>query len=92
MRLFAFLFIVLCSTPALAQVEQSSEPTRLEVDQDANVIRVIVDGKAVAQFTSSGLMVVGDVEYGGTLRDRGNDAISAAIEGSAVSKDEGDAP
>lgn len=90
MRLFIFLFAFLFSFPTLAQDDLLLEPNRIEVDQDSSVVRVIIDGRPVAQFTSSGLMVVGDIEYGDQMRDRGSEAISDAIE--SVTEGEGDAP
>lgn len=90
MRLFIFLFAFLFSFPTLAQDDLLLEPNRIEVDQDSSVVRVIIDGRPVAQFTSSGLMVVGDIEYGDQMRDRGSEAISDAIE--SVTGGEGDAP
>lgn len=93
MRLFAFTLAVFLSTPVLAQDTQPLEPTRLEVDQEANIIRVIVDEKVVAQFTSNGLRVIDDIEYGGVIRDRGSEGIREAInENSETPEDEGNAP
>ena len=93
MKNFIFVFVILFSVPALAQDVQSPEPTRLEVDQEANVIRVIVNEKEVAQFTSSGLMVIDDIEYGGLIRDLGRQGIREAInENSETPEDEGNAP
>ena len=74
MKLFILSIFIFCfSLPALAQETQSLEQTRVEVDQEASVVRIIVEGREVAQVTSSGLYVVGDVNYSGIIRDSGSD-------------------
>jgi len=69
------LFTFSVSPTAFAQESQAIAPTRIEVDQDANVIRIIIEGHEVAQFTSSGLLVPGDINFGGTIRDGGGEQI-----------------
>lgn len=68
-----FYIICLLSSPVLAQEETPTEPTtRIEADSAAGAVRIIVEGNEVARFTSSGLLIMGDVEYGGVLTDTGS--------------------
>jgi hypothetical protein len=41
-------------------------------DQKAGLLRVVIDGKPVAWFDASGLHVIQDVEYGGSIGDTGS--------------------
>ena len=84
MRIFIVtLFVVCFSFAAFAQEADSSGSTRIEVDQDSHVIRIIIEGNEVAQFTSSGLLVPGDINYGGTIRDGGAAVLDRMIAGGA---------
>lgn len=72
MRIILFIAALFILHPAHAQGTPSEGAPRLEIDPIKNVVSVIIDGNTVAQFTSSGLMIHGNVEYTGTLRDTGH--------------------
>lgn len=72
MRIILFIAALFISHPAHAQSANGDGAPRLEIDPAANVLSVIIDGNTVAEFRSSGLMVFGNVEYTGTLRDTGH--------------------
>lgn len=73
--LAAFCILALAA-PSLAQ-EQSApvqvEPasTRIEVDDQAGVIRFFIDGREKARFDAAGLHVRENIDYGGMLTDYG---------------------
>ena len=69
--LFFSLFI-LTSFPALGQEADRPDLTRIEVDQDAHVVRIFVQGEEVAQFSSVGLIVPGTVAIGDAIKDVGH--------------------
>lgn len=70
----AFLLFAL-SAPALAQqpadppAAGEPAPTRIEVDEKANVIRFIVEGQERAVLDSEGLRVNGRIEYTDVIVD-----------------------
>lgn len=45
--------------------------TRIEADNDAHVIRFIVNGNEVGRLTERGLEIVNSIIYGRTMRGRG---------------------
>lgn len=49
--------------------EPQNLPTRIEIDQAKGEIVFVVDGRPAAQIVSSGIMVPGDIRYGGTMTD-----------------------
>lgn len=78
------LFIAFCA-PASAQQAAPDTPdsaatgaavsaTRIEVDEQDNVIRFIVEGEERAVLGADGLHVRGDVTYGGRIKDVGEQA------------------
>lgn len=73
----AVLYSLLISTVALAQggeaVPAHAEqlPPRIELDEEAGVIRFIIDGAEAARLDAAGLHIRGNLEYGGTLKDSG---------------------
>jgi hypothetical protein len=50
------------------------EATRIEVDQDANVIRFFIDGQEAVRIDATGLHVRENIRYGGTIKDTGAQA------------------
>ncbi len=78
--------VLLSSGLVLAQNTSEEASTRLEADQKAGIVRIIIEGKEVAQFTPKGLRVIGDITYGGVLRDAGPDEIENDIRSSVVSE------
>lgn len=76
-------FVIALSAAALAQEQPSAftdplpggavrpQNTRIEIDQQADVIRIVIDGAEVARFDAGGLHVRGDVNYGGSIADYG---------------------
>lgn len=80
--LAGFCALALC-VPALAQEEDApaqaeSAATRIEVDEQRGVIRFFVKGHEKARLTESGLQVMDDIEFGGTLTDVGTGPFGAA--------------
>lgn len=77
--LFLFLLVCLSGFPVSAQEPGSSDPvsaapqTRIEADEKAGIVRIIVEGREVAHIDASGLHVRGDIEFGGILTDTGQD-------------------
>ncbi len=76
MRCFLLSFLclpALAATPALAQQPADTEPppVRIETDQTRKSFVFIIDGEPVALLDKSGLIVTGDIAYGGTLADTG---------------------
>jgi hypothetical protein len=49
------------------------EATRIETDQKTGTVRIIVDGREVARFERDGLHVRQNVDYGGLMKDTGQD-------------------
>ena len=75
LRTLAFLCLLLCAFPALAQDSppkpappHDSKP-EIVVDQQANVVRILIDGKEIVVIDAKGLHVKGDVDYTGMLVD-----------------------
>lgn len=54
----------------------ASEDTRIEVDQDANVIRFFIDGEETMRLDDSGLYVRDNLSYGGKILDDGASSFS----------------
>lgn len=85
-------FVIVLSAPALAQ-EQShpalGDPaaTRIEIDEQANVIRFIVDGQEAMRLDAAGLHVRNDIDYGGALTDYGQTGFDAQAAKAAEGRD-----
>jgi len=92
MRIILFFALFLISLPAYSQNAETGTAPRLEIDPIANAVSVIIDGNTVAQFTSSGLMVHGNVEYTGTLRDTGHLQMIHEAENLEGSRNKSNAP
>ena len=45
--------------------------TRIEVDQKAGVVRIMIDGTEAAKIARDGLHVADDISYGGMITDAG---------------------
>lgn len=75
MRRYILLFLVMTAVSftlavALGNYSQAAdEATRIEVDQKANAVRIIVDDQEVATITGDGLHVNGAIAYTGTIKD-----------------------
>lgn len=71
--LFAFLALLVLTGTAFSQaLPLHAEPqTRIETDNETQVIRFIVNGKEVGRLTERGLEVENSIVYGGTITDRG---------------------
>lgn len=82
----ATLLLLFLAPPANAQTEPASanpaaatsgtEPsapgqTAVVVDEEAGVIRFLIDGEPVAMLSKEGLTVAGEVRYSGILTDSG---------------------
>lgn len=73
--LLAFCSLALCGA-AFAQEKPQSDSlkpaaTRIEADQDADVIRFIVNNREEMRLDSEGLHVRGNIEYSGVIADTG---------------------
>jgi hypothetical protein len=68
--------ILTAASPALAEEPATSTTavTEIRVDEEAGVIRFVVDGKTIATIDKSGLTVEGDVRYTGATHDVGPSA------------------
>jgi hypothetical protein len=53
-------------------------------DQKAGVLRVVIDGKSVAWLDASGLHVIQDIEYGGSISDTGSADLEKRAGGSGA--------
>lgn len=71
MKWILLLALFMAPSLALAQNEQSQQSTRIEVDSKNQVIRMIIKDEEVARFTENGLLMTGDIVYGGIIRDGG---------------------
>ena len=71
--LLAFLALLVLTGTALSQtLPLHAEPqTRIETDNEANVIRFIVNGEEVGRMTERGLEIENSIVYGGVIMDRG---------------------
>ncbi|MBN9889377.1 hypothetical protein [Salipiger abyssi] len=72
MKFFIFvLFLAIAPLHANAQESAETPPadTRIEVDEDNDVIRFFIDGEEAAYLSKEGFMVRDSVAYGGTIRD-----------------------
>lgn len=65
---------------AEAGADQSPDQadTRIEADDEADIIRFIVAGREVARLTSEGLIVRDDLRFGGMTEDIGDENYDAA--------------
>jgi len=73
-KLFFCLFcLAAAASPVRAEepVAPPAAPTEVQVDEEAGVIRFVVDGETVATIDRNGLTVEGDVRFTGTLVDIG---------------------
>jgi hypothetical protein len=62
-------------SPVKAEAARAvSEATRIEVDQDANVIRFFIEGQEAVRIDARGLHVREDIRYRGTIKDTGSQA------------------
>ncbi|MCZ0738156.1 hypothetical protein [Phreatobacter sp. AB_2022a] len=52
-------------------VLSASEQTRIEIDQVKGEVVFIIKGQPAARIVSSGLIVPGDIRYGGMIADGG---------------------
>ena len=92
MRIILFIFALFILHPAHAQGTNAKGAPRLEIDPIENAVSVIIDGNTVAQFTSSGLMIHGNLEYAGTLRDTGHLKMKYEAEDDEESRNKSNAP
>lgn len=71
------LFLLALAGPAHAQQDTASVPdqsaespaTRIEIDEQAGVIRFVIDGEERAVLDADGFHVDGDIDYAGTITD-----------------------
>lgn len=92
MRKIIFLTFLFISHPAHAQGYDVDSAPRLEIGPTANVVSVIIDGTTVAQFTSGGLMIHGNVKYTGTLEKTEHVQVKPDDESGELSGDVSNAP
>lgn len=63
---------IIALAAAMAHRSQAAdEATRIELDQQANIIRIFIDGEQTAQIDGSGLHVREDISFGGVMSDYG---------------------
>ena len=77
--LLLFAFLVLSSPSVSAQSAEKTElpSTRIEVNEEDDVITFIIKGEEAARLTSDGLEVLGSISYGGTMHDHNGKAFSS---------------
>ena len=65
----------LITSPSFAQelLSKDENKTKIIVDEEAGVIRFIINGEEAAQINSNGLSIRDNFEYGGTLLDIGDE-------------------
>lgn len=86
MRYFLFLvFAVIVSSGATYLAAKSAvaeiKTTAAVADEANGVVRIMVEGKEVARFTSGGLDVRNDVRFGGLITDIGPDGFESGATG-----------
>lgn len=91
MRFLIFAVFLLISSPLASAQERPSgtetppattaDDTRVDVDQDAGTLTIVVKGQPVAVFDADGLHVRDDVDYGGKLTDTGPAAFDKRLGG-----------
>lgn len=82
MKIIILLLLLSVCLPSVAQAidekpATAQHETRIIVDEDVGVIRFFIEGEEQARLTSDGLLVRGNVEYGGTMRDAGTEVFKA---------------
>lgn len=84
--LLAVVAVAVC--PFMAKADPPKQPgasthgspdTRIEADDDADVIQFIVAGREVARLTSEGLIVRDDLRFGGMMKDIGDGNYDAEL-------------
>lgn len=73
-KLFFCLFcLAVAASPVLAEEPTAppTAPTEVRVDEEAGVIRFVVQGETVATIDQNGLTIEGDVRYTGVVQDVG---------------------
>lgn len=58
-----------------AALAQENAKTLVVADEEAGVIRFIINGEEQARLTEEGLQVRGDIVFGGMMRDAGGDSL-----------------
>ena len=74
MRHFLFLCVAVIasslSTYLIARsAEAETKTTAIVADEANRMVRVMIDGKEVARFTSEGVDVPGNIKFGGVMTD-----------------------
>lgn len=90
-KLFIVVFLIFVSFVAFhAHMAHSSAetPTRVSIDQAEGAFRFVIDGRVVAEIAANGLTVKGDIEYGGTLTDSGQDDLDQKLNPQSEGGDE----
>lgn len=80
-KLFFCLFcLAVAASPVLAEEPTAppTAPTEVRVDEEAGVIRFVVQGETVATIDQNGLSVSGNLDYSGYLVDSGESDDAAA--------------
>lgn len=83
--LAAIFFVSSISQVALAQDGDQAEaqPTRIEVDDERDVIHFYIAGEEAMRLDAAGLHVRGGIHYGDSLIDRGPDVLTQPSTGQA---------
>ncbi len=78
LRLTVLFIICIVALAAAALAQERSHPapaepaaTRIEVDEQADVIRFVIEGREAMRLDATGLHVRSDVSYGGAVADYG---------------------
>ncbi len=78
-----FFCTLLLAMPVTAKAQSGDSAaalkTQIVTNEEKGPVTIVIDGKPVVMIDKTGLHVVGDVEYGGTMTDTGGAYIEKAI-------------
>lgn len=83
-KLIAVIMLACLAMPVWAEPPAANNPTRVEVNEEAHTVTIFIDGRPVAKFTKDGLLVSGNLEYGGTITDVGKNSMTGRMQSSAL--------
>lgn len=93
-----FFYTLFLAAPMAASAQPAATPngdgvtaqkTQIITDQDKGTVTIIIDGKPAVMIDRTGLYVMNDMAYGGTLTDSGSGWIKSRIEPGDSPQDSG---
>lgn len=80
-----FLSLFFCASilalPVKAQESAPSQNTQIITDQESGSVTIVIDGEPMLLVDKTGLHVVGNITYGGTIADVGSEEAQNMIHG-----------